>query len=98
MKNNSVDRREFIKTSGNVVAGMMGTAAFPVRATSSRVTSDSRVKRSLRFSVIGVYREHSYAKVEAVRRGGRELVSFYAKEPELAAACSKHDPGVKLAS
>ena len=97
MKNDSVDRREFIKTSGNAAAGMMVTAALPVRTTSNRTTSDSRVKRSLKFSVIGVNHDHIYAQVEAARRGGGELVSFYAKEPELATAFSKHYPDVKLA-
>src|ERR1700676_5693178 len=98
MKTNSVDRREFIKTSGNAAAGMMVTAALPLRGTSSRITSDLRVKRSLKFSVIGVNHDHIYAQVEAARRGGGELVSFYAKEPELAAAFNKHYPDVKLAS
>jgi predicted dehydrogenase len=97
MKTNSVDRREFIKTSGNAAAGMMVTAALPLRVTSGRNTSDSRVKRSLKFSVIGVNHDHIYAQVEAARRGGGELVSFYAKEPELAAAFNKHYPDVKLA-
>jgi predicted dehydrogenase len=100
MKKTSVDRREFIKTSGNAAAGMMVTAglsARAVRATSSPITSDSRVKRSLKFSVIGVNHDHIYTQVEAARRGGGELVSFYAKEPELAAAFSKHYPDVKLA-
>lgn len=81
MKPNSVDRREFIKTSGNAAAGMMVTAALPVRATSGRSTSDSRVKRSLKFSVIGVNHDHIYAQVEAARRGGGELVSFTQKNP-----------------
>jgi predicted dehydrogenase len=103
MKNKSVDRREFIKTSGNAAAGMMvaagisASAARPVRATSSRSTSDSPAKRSLKFSVIGVNHDHIYVQVEAARRGGGELVSFYAKEPELGAAFSKHYPEVKLA-
>src|ERR1700730_8225006 len=100
MKENSVDRREFIRTSGNVAAGMMVTAGLParvVRATSSRTTSDSAAKRSLKFSVIGVNHDHIYVQVEAARRGGGELVSFYAKEPELAASFSKHYPDVKLA-
>ena len=70
MKTNSVDRREFIKTSGNAAAGMMVAAALPLRATSGRNTSDSRVKRSLKFSVIGVNHDHIYAQVEAARRGG----------------------------
>src|ERR1700737_1723132 len=98
MKTNSVDRREFIKTSGNAAAGMMVTAALPLRATSGRNTSGSRVKRSLKFSVISVNHDHIYAQVEAARRGGGELVSFYAKEPELVAAFNKHYPDGKLAS
>jgi predicted dehydrogenase len=103
MKKKSVDRREFIKTSSNAAAGMMvtaglsGNAARALPATSSQSTSDSRVKRSLKFSVIGVNHDHIYVQVEAARRGGGELVSFYAKEPELAAAFSKHYPDVKLA-
>ena len=103
MKNKSVDRREFIKTSGNAAAGMVVTAGLPlraaraVRATTSRTTSDSPAKRSLKFSVIGVNHDHIYVQVEAARRGGGELVSFYAKEPELGAAFSKHYPEVKLA-
>ncbi len=97
MKNNSVDRREFIKASSKAAAGIMVTAALPVRATSGRITSESRVKRSLKLSVIGVNHDHIYAQVEAARRGGGELVSFYAKEPELAATFSKHYPDVKLA-
>jgi predicted dehydrogenase len=96
MKNNSVDRREFIKASSNAAAGIMVTAALPVRATSGRITSESRVKRSLKLSVIGVNHDHIYAQVEAARRGGGELISFYAKEPELAATFSKHYPDVKL--
>src|ERR1700675_2193338 len=103
MKKKSVDRREFIKTSGNAAAGMVVTAGLPlraaraVRATTSRTTSDSPAKRSLKFSVIGVNHDHIYVQVEAARRGGGELVSFYAKEPELGAAFSKHYPEVKLA-
>src|ERR1700726_445691 len=103
MKKKSVDRREFIKTSGNAAAGMMVTAGLcanaprGLRATSRQSTADSRVKRSLKFSVIGINHDHIYAQVEATRRGGGELVSFYAKEPELAATFSKHYPDVKLA-
>jgi predicted dehydrogenase len=80
-----------------VAAGLSANAAPALRATSSQSPSDSRVKRSLKFSVIGVNHDHIYVQVEAARRGGGELVSFYAKEPELAAAFSKHYPDVKLA-
>jgi predicted dehydrogenase len=100
MKKTSVDRREFIKTSGNAAAGMMvtsGLSSRTMRAASSQSASNSPAKRSLKFSVIGVNHDHIHAQVEAARRGGGELVSFYAKEPELAAAFSKHYPDVKLA-
>jgi predicted dehydrogenase len=103
MTKKSVDRREFIKTSSNAAAGMMvaaglsANAARGLRATSSQSTSNSRVKRSLNFSIIGVNHDHIHAQVEATRRGGGELVSFYAKEPELASAFSKRYPDVKLA-
>lgn len=51
----------------------------------------------LRFSVIGINHGHIYAQVEAVIRGGGQLVSLYAKEPELVAAFTKRYPQVKLA-
>lgn len=78
-KKTSVDRREFIQTSGNAAAVMMVTAALPVRVTSSRITSDSRVKRSLKFSVIGVNHDHIYAQVEAARAANSSL--FTQKNP-----------------
>lgn len=52
----------------------------------------------IRFSVIGINHGHIYAQVEAVIRGGGQLVSLYAKEPELVAAFTKRYPQVKLAA
>ncbi|HEX3543791.1 MAG TPA: Gfo/Idh/MocA family oxidoreductase [Candidatus Acidoferrum sp.] len=106
MKTTSVDRREFITTSVNAAAGMMMAAGLPsgtvpaagaIQDISSRSASESPAKRSLKFSVIGVNHDHIFVQVEAARRGGGELVSFYAKEPELAAAFRKHYPDLKLA-
>ncbi len=51
----------------------------------------------LQFSVIGLNHGHIYSQVEAVVRGGGELVSFYAPEPDLAAAFAKRFPAAKLA-
>lgn len=51
----------------------------------------------IRFSVIGINHGHIYGQVEAVVRGGGELVSFYAKEPDLAAAFAKRYPQAKQA-
>lgn len=52
---------------------------------------------SIRFSAIGLNHGHIYSQVEAVIRGGGELVSFYAKEKELAEAFAKRYPQAKLA-
>ncbi|HZS05549.1 MAG TPA: Gfo/Idh/MocA family oxidoreductase [Blastocatellia bacterium] len=54
-------------------------------------------KPRIRFSVIGLNHGHIYGQVKAVLRGGGELVSFYAKEPDLAAAFLKQYPDVKQA-
>jgi predicted dehydrogenase len=51
----------------------------------------------IRFAVIGVNHPHVHRQVEAVERGGGELVSFYAREPDLAAAFAKRYPQAKLA-
>lgn len=54
-------------------------------------------KPRLRFSVIGMNHGHIYGMTEAVKRGGGELVSFFAPEPELVAAFQKTYPEAKLA-
>jgi predicted dehydrogenase len=51
----------------------------------------------IKFSVIGMNHGHIYGQVEAVTRGGGELVSFYAKEEDLAAAFAKRYPQAKQA-
>jgi predicted dehydrogenase len=54
-------------------------------------------KPRIRFSVIGLNHGHINAQTRAVERGGGELVSFYASEPELAAKYSKDFPQAKKA-
>jgi predicted dehydrogenase len=51
----------------------------------------------IKFAVIGINHDHIHQQIEAVRRGGGELVWFYAKEPDLAAAFTKRYPDIKLA-
>lgn len=52
----------------------------------------------IRFSVIGINHGHIYSQVDAVIRGGGQLVSLYAKEPDLVADFTKRYPQVKVAS
>jgi predicted dehydrogenase len=106
MKRPQANRRRFIKDSVGV-AGMMVVSAM-TKGTSSAHSPDTstsgilteRRKQSspkIRFSAIGLNHGHIYGQVGAVLRGGGELVSFYAKEPDLAAEFSKRYPQAKLA-
>jgi predicted dehydrogenase len=101
------NRRKFIKDSLNMAAGVVAMSAAgdaltaagktespnPIKSKVDRVMQKSR----LRFAVIGVNHPHINAQTNAVIRGGGELVSMYAKEPELAAAFIKQFPQAKLA-
>jgi predicted dehydrogenase len=51
----------------------------------------------IRFAVIGVNHSHINGQVQTVIRGGGQLVAFFAKEPDLAAAFAKRFPDAKLA-
>ncbi|MCC6290060.1 MAG: Gfo/Idh/MocA family oxidoreductase [Chitinophagaceae bacterium] len=92
MKNLHFNRRRFIKNSSKVAASITLLSAFPQSSTAAK-NNASRIK----FSVININHSHIYGMVEAVTRGGGELVSFYAKEPELVQAFSKKYPQAKLA-
>jgi predicted dehydrogenase len=54
-------------------------------------------KPRLRFSVIGLNHGHINSQTQAVLDGGGELVSFFAKEPDLVADFRKRFPQAKLA-
>lgn len=80
-------RRQFLGASAGSVAAL---------ALSPRATAQEAPPR-IRFAAIGMNHGHIYGQTEAVIRGGGELVSFYAKEPELAEAFGKRHPRAKLA-
>ena len=63
-------------------------ARAAARPSRRRRTGRARIK----FAVIGIDHSHIYSQVEAVQRGGGELVAVYAKEPELADAFLKPNP------
>lgn len=56
----------------------------------------SQQRPRIRFSVIGLNHAHIYAQVRAVLGGG-ELISYYAEEPDLAAAFASAFPQAQLA-
>ena len=80
-------RREFLKSSVAMV-GLSGLAHGQAE--------QPRAAR-IRFAAVGLNHGHITGQVDAVIRGGGELVSFFAKEPELAAAFRKRYPSARLA-
>lgn len=86
-------RRSFLQKS---IAGLVGSTAIGSIASAAMPIS-RRPSARIRFSVIGINHGHIYGQVEAVIRGGGELVSFYAKEADLAAAFAKRYPQAKQA-
>src|SRR4051812_8262339 len=106
MSKPSRGRREFLKSSITTAAGV-AWATSAARASASKRRSalaqeaggspePSRPAR-LQFAVIGVNHNHIFGQTDSVKRGGGQLVSFYAKEPDLAEAFAKRYPEAKRA-
>ncbi len=85
------NRREFLTSS-------LGAAAMAVVG-AKRVTSQTQPSRAARinFAAIGLNHGHINNQVQTVLRGGGKLVSFYAKEPDLAGAFAKRYPDARPA-
>jgi predicted dehydrogenase len=111
MKIPEFDRRKFIKGSA-AVAGLGLLAGLPKDTLAAYEHLPNKtiytnpegniianpIAPKIRFGVININHSHIYGMVDSIIRGGGELVSFYAKEPDLAAAFSKKYPQVKLAT
>ena len=92
MDNERGDRRDFLKSS-LVTAGAVWAASRPRSATAAQ---EPAKPPRLRFAAIGLNHGHIHSMCEAVVRGGGELVSFFAKEPDLAAAFGRRFPQAKI--
>jgi predicted dehydrogenase len=87
-------RREFLNAS---VAGAAAAAwARPALSQVAPPPSPARPAR-IRFAAIGLNHSHINSQVETMIRSGGQLVSFFAKEPDLAAAFTKRFPDAKPA-
>ncbi len=82
-------RRDFLKTTAASAAGLTVNSLLSHNACANAPR--------IRFGVIGLNHGHINGQTRAVIRGGGELVSFYAKEPDLAAAFAKQFPQAKQA-
>jgi predicted dehydrogenase len=87
-----VGRRDFLRD----VAGSAAAISILPR-TSSAQTPAKTVSPKLKFAVVGINHSHINSQVDAVLRGGGELVSVFAKEPDLVDAFVKRFPQAKRA-
>ena len=107
MKDSSLNRRKFLQNTA-AATGLAFLSSLPKRAAAS-ISQQSvdgfpdfhiakPVETRIRFSVISINHGHIYGMIDAVTRGGGQLVAFYAKEADLVAEFSKRFPQAKLAS
>ena len=87
-------RREFLKSSLSTAA--IAASAWPRVSAAQPPAAVPRPVR-LRFSAIGLNHGHINGQVESAIRGGGELVSYFATEPDLIAAFGKRFPQARLA-
>lgn len=93
MKNAQFNRRKFMNMTAKAATGIVLLPTMPQKA-----IAEKPIEPKIRFSVININHSHIYGMTDAVTRGGGQLVSFYAKEPDLVAAFAKKYPTAKLAN
>ena len=91
MRKPPVDRREFLRD----LAGSAAALSILPQVAQAQPARSGPPK--LKFAVIGINHSHINSQVNAVVRGGGELVSVFAKEPDLLAAFTKTFPQAKPA-
>lgn len=96
MKYLQTNRRRFIKNAATTAAGILILPGIAKKANAA--SGLYRQEPRIRFSVIGLNHNHIFSMAAAVMNGGGQMVSFYAKEPDLAANFSKRFPGAKQIS
>jgi predicted dehydrogenase len=89
-----VRRREFLRD----IAGSAAAISILPRTSNAQTPAPVRSgSPKLKFAVIGINHSHINSQVDAVIRGSGELVSVFAKEPELLDAFVKRFPQAKRA-
>jgi predicted dehydrogenase len=105
-----VKRRSFIKHSVASAAGIAAATMIPADLFSHGLHSTShpeeiilkpeprpKPKDSIKFSVIGINHNHIFGMVNSLISGGGELVSVYAKEPDLLKQFTRSFPKAQIA-
>ncbi len=100
MKNNDLFRRKFLKDAAKASGLMLFS---PLLSKAKNLDSSTKEKvynvaaNRIKFSVININHNHIYGMIEAVTRGGGELISVYAKEQNLLTDFTKKFPNCKTA-
>lgn len=89
--NNNFKRRAFLKSTA-AASGLVMLSSFSKKNNEEKIMAPR-----IRFSVVNINHSHIFGMVNAVIRGGGELVSVYAKEPDLLAGFTKAFPQAKVA-
>jgi len=95
MKRKREGRRQFLKAAITTAAGGAWTSSRSEARAQEKQPAPGASR--IRFAAIGLNHGHINGQTDSVIRGGGELVSFFAKEPDLTAAFSKRYPQAKLA-
>lgn len=90
---NLFNRRRFIKNTATAATGMALLSSFPKKS-----IAGFSAEPKIRFSVININHAHISGMVNAITRGGGQLVSVYAKEPDLLAGFTRQFPQAKVAA
>jgi predicted dehydrogenase len=102
MNRNKENRRKFLqnvaKASGLMLLSPLTSSANFKHIESSQKQDDFNIPAGkIKFAVININHPHIYGMADAIKRGGGQLVSVYAKEADLLAAFVKTYPDVKQA-
>src|SRR5213083_2433492 len=97
MNRERAGRRGFLKASISTAAGMAWASGRARRASAQESGEQPAKNPRIRFAAIGLNHGHINGQVDSVIRGGGELVSFFAKEPDLPAAVAQRYPRAKRA-
>jgi predicted dehydrogenase len=87
------NRRKFLKNTATAATGMALLSSLPKKS-----IAGFSAEPKIRFSVIGINHGHINGMINAVTRGGGELVAVYAKEPDLLANFTRQFPKAKVAA
>jgi predicted dehydrogenase len=101
MDTKHTDRRTFLKSSLSTAAIAAAPLVLTARRGDAAPAQDAAAQPGgeprIRFAAIGMNHGHINGMCDSLIRSGGELASFYAKEPDIAAAFAKRYPKAVLA-